>query len=257
MICYNRYSDNIRRRQKYLIYGQIENVQQRWICSIAGRTLTNVLSILASEYEKCFEFIFVSDKQVAKQTEYLLFPLSKFCCLLGNVSGKSLGHYFRDISWIFVVYFVVVKLRKCVMYVLRCKGGHCSKMRFLKTFFFWYASVPRRLMFTAIQWISRRPRSQNISKESTLNPEKDSTIKRPRWHVSSEKSSQNYKPLENWAKPNLLPDVTPQPANSFGECIWQVCHVVKTRTARISCHSHQPKKLAKDRGEGGVNRGLI
>ncbi len=31
----------------------------------------------------------------------------------------------------------------------------------------------------------------------------------------------------------------------------------EARTARISCHSHQPKKLAKYRGEGGVNRGSI
>jgi hypothetical protein len=28
----------------------------------------------------------------------------------------------------------------------------------------------------------------------------------------------------------------------------------EARTARISCHSHQPNKLAKERGEGGVNR---
>jgi hypothetical protein len=45
--------------------------------------------------------------------------------------------------------------------------------------------------------ISHRPRSQNISKERALNPEKDSRIKRHRSHVSLEKSSQNYKPLEN------------------------------------------------------------
>ncbi len=44
--------------------------------------------------------------------------------------------------------------------------------------------------------ISHRPRSQNISKERALKPEKDSRIKRPRSHVSLEKSSQNYKPLE-------------------------------------------------------------
>jgi hypothetical protein len=75
--------------------------------------------------------------------------------------------------------------------------------------------------------ISHRPRSQNILKERALNPEKDSRLKRPRSHVSLEKSSQNYKPLENWAKPNLPPDVTPRPGYCFGECIWQVCHVVK------------------------------
>ncbi len=88
-------------------------------------------------------------------------------------------------------------------------------------------TVPRRLIYTALQWISHRPRSQNISKERTLNPEKDSKRKRPRSHVSLEKSLKNYKPLENWAKPNLLPDVTPQLAYSFGDGIWRVCHVVK------------------------------
>jgi len=105
--------------------------------------------------------------------------------------------------------------------------------------------------------ISNRPRSQNILKERALNPEKDSRIKRPRSQVSLEKSSQNYKPLENWAKPNLPPDVTPHPSYCLGECIWRVCHLVKPEPARISCHSQQPKKVAKDRGEGGVNRGLI
>ncbi len=64
---------------------------------------------------------------------------------------------------------------------------------------------------------SHRPRSQNTAKERTLNPEKDSTIKRPRSHVSLDKSSKNYKPLENCAKPNLLPDVTPQLSNFFGD----------------------------------------
>jgi hypothetical protein len=43
--------------------------------------------------------------------------------------------------------------------------------------------------------ISHRPRSQNISKEAQLNPEKDSSIKRPRSQESLEKSSQNYKPM--------------------------------------------------------------
>jgi hypothetical protein len=44
---------------------------------------------------------------------------------------------------------------------------------------------------------SHRPRPQNTAKERTLNPEKDSTRKRPRSHVSLEKSSKNYKLLEN------------------------------------------------------------
>jgi hypothetical protein len=41
---------------------------------------------------------------------------------------------------------------------------------------------------------SHRPSSQNTAKERALIPEKDST--RPRSHVSLEKSSKNYKPLE-------------------------------------------------------------
>jgi hypothetical protein len=44
--------------------------------------------------------------------------------------------------------------------------------------------------------ISLRPRPQNISKEPHLNPEEDSRRKKARSHVSSEKSSQNYKPLD-------------------------------------------------------------
>ncbi len=43
---------------------------------------------------------------------------------------------------------------------------------------------------------SHRPRSQDTAKERTLIPEKDSKRKRPRSHVSLEKSSKNYKLLE-------------------------------------------------------------
>ncbi len=43
---------------------------------------------------------------------------------------------------------------------------------------------------------SHRPRSQNTAKERALIPEKDIKRKRPRSHVSLEKSSKNYKPLE-------------------------------------------------------------
>ncbi len=87
--------------------------------------------------------------------------------------------------------------------------------------------VPRRLFFYCPSMNSHRPKSQNTAKERALIPEKDSTRKRPRSHISLEKSSKNYKPLENWAKPNLLRDVTPQPANYFGDCFRRVCHVVK------------------------------
>ncbi len=43
---------------------------------------------------------------------------------------------------------------------------------------------------------SHRPRSQNTAKERGLIPDKDSKRKRPRSHVSLEKSSKNYKLLE-------------------------------------------------------------
>ncbi len=116
--------------------------------------------------------------------------------------------------------FIFVLVPRSLIFLLNRLCHNCCKV--------WErCGVPRRLFYTALQWISHRPRSQNISKERTLNPEKDSTRKRPRLHVSLEKSSKKYKPLENWAKPNLLPDVTPQLAYCFGDCIWRVCHVVK------------------------------
>ncbi len=63
------------------------------------------------------------------------------------------------------------------------------------------APVPRRLIFTALQWISRRPRSQNISKERALNPEKESSIKRPRSHVRRN----HQKTISRW---NIEPNQT-------------------------------------------------
>ncbi len=88
------------------------------------------------------------------------------------------------------------------------------------------SSCAARAFYDCPAIISHRPRSQNISKEAQLNPEKDSRIKRPRSQVSLEKSSQTYKPLDKWAKPNLTPDVTPHPSQCLGECIWRVCHRV-------------------------------
>jgi hypothetical protein len=92
---------------------------------------------------------------------------------------------------------------------------------------------------------SHRPRSQNTAKEQALIPEKESRRTWPRCHVSSEKSSKNHKPLEKWAKPNLLPDVTPQPANFCGEYFRRVCHVVSPDPPELfaifSRHSGWPK----------------
>ncbi len=74
---------------------------------------------------------------------------------------------------------------------------------------------------------SHRPKSQNTSKERALIPEKETRRTWPRCHVSLEKSSKNIKPLEKWAKPNLSPDVTPRPANFYGEYFQRICHVVE------------------------------
>ncbi len=59
-----------------------------------------------------------------------------------------------------------------------------------------YQACAARAFYDCPAIISHRPRSQNISKEAQLNPEKDSRIKTPRSQVSLEKASQNYKPLE-------------------------------------------------------------
>jgi hypothetical protein len=57
-------------------------------------------------------------------------------------------------------------------------------------------SCAARAFYDCPAIISLCPRSQNILKEAQLNPEKDSRRKRARSHVSLEKSSQNYKPLD-------------------------------------------------------------
>jgi hypothetical protein len=44
--------------------------------------------------------------------------------------------------------------------------------------------------------ISRRPESQNTSKEPQLNTEEESKIIQARSHITLEKSSRNYKPSE-------------------------------------------------------------
>ena len=83
--------------------------------------------------------------------------------------------------------------------------------------------------------ISHRPRSQNILKERALNPEKDSRFKiHPRSQVSLEKSSQNYKPLEKWAKPNLTQASPPPPAKSDGVYFPRVFHVVIPDPPKLS-----------------------
>jgi hypothetical protein len=93
---------------------------------------------------------------------------------------------------------------------------------------------------------SHRPRSQNTAKEQAFIPEKDSRRTWPRCHVSLEKSSKNHKPLEKWAKPNLLPDVTPQPVNFYGEYFRRICHVVESAPPELfavfSRHSGWPKQ---------------
>ncbi len=93
---------------------------------------------------------------------------------------------------------------------------------------------------------SHRPRSQNTAKEQALIPEKDSKRIWSRCHVSLEKSSKNYKPLEKWAKPNLLPDVTPKPANFSGEYFRWICHMVEPDppelSAVFSCRSGWTKQ---------------
>ncbi len=69
---------------------------------------------------------------------------------------------------------------KCVQ-ILNCPRNYLI--------FHWYNSCAAKAYYYCPSMISRRPRSQNTSKERALNPEKESSIKRPRSHVSLEKSS--------------------------------------------------------------------
>ncbi len=55
---------------------------------------------------------------------------------------------------------------------------------------------------------------------------------------------------------NLLPDVTPQPANFSGNYFRRICHVVESDppdfSAVFSCHSNWPKQ-GRGRGESGFD----
>ncbi len=118
--------------------------------------------------------------------------------------------------------------------------------------FFHEKNCAAKAIFYCPTMNSNRPRSKNTAKEQALIPEKDSKRKRPRCHVSMEKSSKNYKPLEKCTKPNLLPDVTPQPANFSGKYFRRICHVVEPDPPELfavfSCHSEWPKQ-GRGRGE--------
>ena len=63
-------------------------------------------------------------------------------------------------------------------------------------FFYSVYTCAAKAIFYCPSMNSHRPRSQNTAKEQALIPEKDSKRKRPRCHVSLEKSSKNHKPLE-------------------------------------------------------------
>ena len=101
-----------------------------------------------------------------------------------------------------------------------------------------------------------RPRSQNTAKEQALIPEKNSKRIRPRCHVSLEKSSKNYKPLEKWAKPNLT-----QASPPTRQVRWRVFSTGFPRgdpkSAEFIRRFDPLFRMAKIRGEGGVICGLI
>jgi hypothetical protein len=100
---------------------------------------------------------------------------------------------------------------------------------------------------------SHRPRSQNAAKERTLIPEKDSTKKKTQ--IACKFGEIIKKTISRWKiEPNQTSSLTSLHSRpTFLATDFRGF----ARTARISCRFHQPNKLAKGRGEGGVNRGLI
>ena len=67
--------------------------------------------------------------------------------------------------------------------------------------------------------------------------------------------------IKKWAKPNLSPDVTPRPANFYGEYFPRIGEVVKWNVVKPDPPELSAVFLAiqdsKNRGEGGVICGLI
>jgi hypothetical protein len=67
---------------------------------------------------------------------------------------------------------------------------------FFQNFLIWENFCAAKAFYSCPAIIRRRPESQNTSKEPQLNPEEESKIIQARSHVTSEKSSRNYKPSE-------------------------------------------------------------
>jgi hypothetical protein len=59
-----------------------------------------------------------------------------------------------------------------------------------------YTPCAAKAFYSCPAIISRRPESQNTSKEPQLNTEEESRIIQARSHITLEKSSINYKPSE-------------------------------------------------------------
>ncbi len=67
---------------------------------------------------------------------------------------------------------------------------------FLRDITFSHPQCAAKAFYSCPAIISRRPESQNTSKEPQLNTEEESEIIQARSHITSEKSSINYKPSE-------------------------------------------------------------
>ncbi len=164
------------------------------------------------------------------------------------------GFFSSRPNWAVSIFALVVFCKKNRVLIM----SHCLQHH---TFWFSSRNIMMRLpvefrdcaakaIFYCPTMNSHRPRSQNTTKEQALIPEKDSKRIRPRCHVSLEKSSKNYKPLEKWAKPNLLPDWCHSTA---GQLFWRVFSADLprggARSARIICRFFLPLTMAK-KGRG-------
>jgi len=124
---------------------------------------------------------------------------------LDPVSGNGRFFLFNQVLWPLLFSFwpsiFPLDLPLCVNLVV---NWHLRFLGLLLSYTFLPNAIPVPLGYTcaakAIFYCpsmnSHRPRSHNTAKDRALFPEKDSTRKRPRSHVSLEKSSKNYKPLK-------------------------------------------------------------
>jgi hypothetical protein len=136
--------------------------------------------------------------KVRKPVTAVMPPLHTAICLAYELYNRNCVLYcvYLRPYCVFLCQYCVFLCQYCIYLGQYCVFLHQYSVYLHQYSVFLHQYCAARAFCDCPAIISLRPRSQNISKEPHLNPEKDSRRKKARPHVSLEKSSQNYKPLD-------------------------------------------------------------